>query len=50
MAYALQYTHSMGLLHGDVKLDNILLKADPLHPLGFAPKVRIRVAAAPAYR
>jgi serine/threonine protein kinase len=40
VANSLEYLHGISLLHGDVKLDNVLLKTDPLRPLGFVPKVR----------
>jgi serine/threonine protein kinase len=26
-------------VHGDVKLDNVLLKTDPAHVMGFVPKL-----------
>jgi serine/threonine protein kinase len=39
VGHALRYLHSLGLVHGDVKLDNVLLKSDPTQPLGFMPKV-----------
>jgi hypothetical protein len=40
VANSLDYLHGISLLHGDVKLDNVLLKTEPLRPLGVAPKVR----------
>ncbi|KAI8469489.1 MAG: kinase-like domain-containing protein [Monoraphidium minutum] len=39
VAHSLQYLHSISLLHGDVKLDNVLLKSEPTRPLGVAPKL-----------
>jgi len=33
--------HRISLLHGDVKLDNVLLKSEANRPLGVAPKVRV---------
>jgi serine/threonine protein kinase len=30
---------SANLVHGDVKLDNVLLKTDPAHVMGFVPKL-----------
>ncbi|KAI8462418.1 MAG: kinase-like domain-containing protein [Monoraphidium minutum] len=39
IANSLQYLHSISLLHGDIKLDNVLLKSDPLRPMGFMPKL-----------
>ncbi|KAI8469487.1 MAG: hypothetical protein J3K34DRAFT_459366 [Monoraphidium minutum] len=39
VAGSLQYLHSISLLHGDVKLDNVLLKSDPLRHTGFVPKL-----------
>ncbi|GBG00219.1 hypothetical protein Rsub_12704 [Raphidocelis subcapitata] len=39
VASALAHMHRASLLHGDVKLENVLLKSDPLAPLGFAPKL-----------
>lgn len=44
---SLAYMHRMGLVHGDVKLANILLKSDPLHALGMTPKVRARQRGVP---
>jgi serine/threonine protein kinase len=40
VARSLSYLHGMSLLHGDVKLDNVLLKSEPARPLGITPKVR----------
>ncbi|KAI8462305.1 MAG: kinase-like domain-containing protein [Monoraphidium minutum] len=34
VAYAVQYLHSMQLVHGDIKLENILLKSDTSRGLG----------------
>jgi serine/threonine protein kinase len=48
VASSLEYMHRISLLHGDVKLDNILLKSDPIHALGVSPKVRPRARAAPS--
>lgn len=39
IGYSLQYLHKMNLLHGDIKVDNVLLKSEPSRPLGFTPKV-----------
>jgi serine/threonine protein kinase len=39
LAHSLAYLHALGLLHGDVKPDNVLLKSDVARPLGFATKV-----------
>lgn len=39
VAESLQYMHRVNLLHGDVKLDNVLLKTDHLHALGVTPKL-----------
>ena len=39
IAGSLAYMHRCNLLHGDVKLDNVLLKSDPTHALGVAPKL-----------
>lgn len=39
IAHSLQYIHRMGLLHSDIKLDNILLKSDPSRPSGVTPKL-----------
>jgi serine/threonine protein kinase len=39
VATALQYLHdSANLVHGDIKLDNVLLKSDAAHPHGFVAK------------
>ena len=39
VAHALQYLHRIGLLHGDVKLDNVLLKSEAARAAGFVPKL-----------
>ena len=39
-AYAVQYLHSLHLVHGDIKLANILLKTDAPRRLGLTPKAR----------
>ncbi|KAI8463485.1 MAG: kinase-like domain-containing protein [Monoraphidium minutum] len=40
VASSLQYLHDRAnLVHGDVKLDNVLLKSDASTPLGFVPKL-----------
>jgi serine/threonine protein kinase len=39
LAHSLAHLHALGLLHGDVKPDNVLLKSDVARPLGFATKV-----------
>ncbi|KAI8462306.1 MAG: hypothetical protein J3K34DRAFT_527838 [Monoraphidium minutum] len=39
VAYAVQYLHSMQLVHGDIKLENILLKSDTSRGLGVTPKL-----------
>lgn len=38
----MQYLHSMQLVHGDIKMENILLKSDAARRLGFTPKARRR--------
>jgi Ser/Thr protein kinase RdoA (MazF antagonist) len=39
VATALQYLHdSTNLVHGDIKIDNVLLKSDATHPRGFLVK------------
>jgi serine/threonine protein kinase len=40
VAHALVHLHGMGLLHGDVKMDNVLLRGDGLRPHGFTCKAR----------
>jgi serine/threonine protein kinase len=47
VAYAMQYLHSLGLVHGDVKMENILLKSDHSRRLGVTPKVRARDLVGP---
>lgn len=39
VAYAVQYLHSMQLVHGDLRLENVLLKTDRARPLGATPKL-----------
>ncbi|GBF97927.1 hypothetical protein Rsub_10600 [Raphidocelis subcapitata] len=39
VARALRHLHFLGLVHGDVKLDNVLLKSEQGAPLGFVPKL-----------
>jgi serine/threonine protein kinase len=39
VAYAVQYLHSMQLVHGDLRLENVLLKTDRARPLGVTPKL-----------
>ncbi|KAI8466889.1 MAG: hypothetical protein J3K34DRAFT_460676 [Monoraphidium minutum] len=39
VAEAIRYLHSLKLLHCDVKIENILLKADITRALGFVPKL-----------
>ncbi|KIZ06401.1 putative serine/threonine-protein kinase pats1 [Monoraphidium neglectum] len=38
IAYAVQYLHNVHLVHGDIKLENILLKTDSSVRLGVMPK------------
>lgn len=40
VAHAVQYLHALHLVHGDVKMENVLLKTDASRRLGFVPKVR----------
>ncbi|KAI8469901.1 MAG: hypothetical protein J3K34DRAFT_521810 [Monoraphidium minutum] len=39
VAYAVQYLHSMGLVHGNIKMDNVLMKSDAARRLQLAPKL-----------
>ncbi|KIZ05453.1 Cyclic GMP-binding protein C [Monoraphidium neglectum] len=39
VARALQHLHAMHVLHGDVKLDNVLIKTEPSCPRGFVCKL-----------
>lgn len=39
VASALQYLHSLRLVHGDVKPENVFLKSEPLAALGFVSKL-----------
>jgi serine/threonine protein kinase len=39
VAHSLSYLHRINLLHGDVKLENVLLKSEPTRPFGVVPKV-----------
>ncbi|KAI8470520.1 MAG: kinase-like domain-containing protein [Monoraphidium minutum] len=39
VAAALQYLHTVQLVHGDVRPENILLKTDPSRDLGVTPKL-----------
>ena len=39
LAHSLQYLHSVKLLHCDIKPENVLLKSDSSHPLGFVVKL-----------
>ncbi|KAI8470351.1 MAG: hypothetical protein J3K34DRAFT_521472 [Monoraphidium minutum] len=39
VACALQYLHSMHIVHGDVKASNVLLKSDASRPRGYVPKL-----------
>ncbi|KAI8470348.1 MAG: kinase-like domain-containing protein [Monoraphidium minutum] len=38
-ACALAHLHALGVVHGDVKADNVLLKTDATRRLGFSPKL-----------
>ena len=38
-AHALRHLHALGLSHGDVKLDNVLLRSDATAPLGYSAKL-----------
>ncbi|KAI8467829.1 MAG: kinase-like domain-containing protein [Monoraphidium minutum] len=39
VAGALRHLHGMGLVHGDMKMENVLMKTDPVRPLGVTPKL-----------
>ncbi|EFJ44190.1 hypothetical protein VOLCADRAFT_118846 [Volvox carteri f. nagariensis] len=39
IASGLSYLHGVGMVHGDVKSGNLLLKLDPRHPRGFVLKL-----------
>ncbi|KAI8469616.1 MAG: hypothetical protein J3K34DRAFT_521983 [Monoraphidium minutum] len=39
IAFSLQYLHRAHVLHGDVKLANVLLKSEPSRVLGVTPKL-----------
>ncbi|KAF5837664.1 kinase-like domain-containing protein [Dunaliella salina] len=39
VAQGAEYLHKNHIIHGDVKPDNILLKADPSSPIGFRAKI-----------
>lgn len=40
IAKGLQYIHAAGIVHGDIKPDNILRKTDNLDPRGYICKAR----------
>ena len=39
LACGVAYLHSRKICHGDLKLDNVLLKSDPSTPIGQRAKV-----------
>lgn len=39
IAHAISYLHSLGIIHGDLKAANVLLKTDSTDPRGFVCKV-----------
>ncbi len=39
VARSVQYLHERRLLHCDLKLDNVLLKTEPTHTMGFICKL-----------
>ena len=38
VASAVGHLHTMNVVHGDIKADNVMLKSDPQHRAGFVPK------------
>ncbi|KIY95882.1 Mitogen-activated protein kinase kinase kinase 11 [Monoraphidium neglectum] len=39
VAYAMQYLHSLQLVHGDIKLENVLMKTDSSRRIKMTPKL-----------
>lgn len=46
LASALYYLHGQGIVHGDIKRENVLLQPDPMRPGEYLIKVNAVVATA----